>query len=333
MLMESPGEHLKRERELRGYTLRKVFETTRVPLKFLEAIEADDFDNLPQPTFVKGFIRAYCKFLGIDDNDSVLRYDLYLREKSGKSYELTPLPNAADKRPQSLPAHYTKWLVLGLVSIGLITVIIYTVTRKNEPLQQPVKHEPTLAAEQPKADPALVALSEKTTPPPKTNTPVTLQPKQHVSVPLTSAQARLTEPQTSVPSQVIASQPPATAPEKRYETSAGEPLTSKPTGKSAHSLHVKATEDTWIKIRIDDAAQPLDVLLRTGESVSWKADNTFSIIVGNAGGVTLSLDGSPLGPLGKSGEVVSLKIPQQTKTLSEAQPAASQPAIAEKPKD
>lgn len=325
--MESPGEHLKRERELRGHTLKKVFEVTRVPLKYLEAIEADDFDSLPQPAYVKGFLRAYCKFLGIDDNDSVLRYDLYQREKSGKSYELPPLPNTADEKAQSFSAHYAKWLLPALAGAGLITaIVIYTVTRRVELPQEPVKQEELPAAEQPMTGPAPEAQAEKT----PAKSPLALQPGKPVSVPLTGAQARFKEPQPSVASQEGAPKRPAAVPEKRDEAAAG-----KPAARTGHSLHVKATEDTWIKLRIDDAAEPIDVLLRTGESVSWKANNTFSIILGNAGGVTLSLDGTPLGTLGKSGEVVSLRIPRdssehatQTGAVTEVKPVPAQPAPA-----
>src|SRR3972149_10588943 len=82
--MESPGEHLKREREHRGVSLQKICESTRVPMKYLEAIEADRVEGLPQPAFVKGYIRNYCKVLGLDENDAVLRYEVWL---SGRTAE------------------------------------------------------------------------------------------------------------------------------------------------------------------------------------------------------------------------------------------------------
>ena len=300
--MESPGEHLKRERELRGYSLRKVFEVTRVPLKYLEAIEADDFDSLPQPTFVKGFLRAYCKFLGIDDNDSVLRYDLYLREKPGKVYELTPLPDTADKRPQSFPAHYSKWIAPGLIAAGLIAVIvIYSVSRKHAEPVQPVTQAQPVAAEENLTESPAKARIEKAGP----KALATAQPDKPVAKPIaTSPQGQAKTLQPTAPQRTVS------VTERPALTPAVKQTAEKPALKAGHSLYVKATEDTWIKVRIDDAAEPIDVLLRTGESVSWRANSLFSIIVGNAGGVSLSLDGSPLGPLGRSGEVVSLKIPQ-----------------------
>ncbi|MBI5903719.1 MAG: helix-turn-helix domain-containing protein, partial [Deltaproteobacteria bacterium] len=51
--MEDPGENLKREREQRGVTLQKMHEATKVQMKHLEALEADDYSSLPHPTFVR----------------------------------------------------------------------------------------------------------------------------------------------------------------------------------------------------------------------------------------------------------------------------------------
>lgn len=90
--MESPGEYLKRERELRKVSLAAIFEATRVPMKCLEAIEADDYDQLPHPTFVKGFIKSYCKVLGLDETDAVLRYEIYLKERATQPEEGKPMP-------------------------------------------------------------------------------------------------------------------------------------------------------------------------------------------------------------------------------------------------
>src|SRR5574340_341513 len=97
--MESPGEYLKRERELRRASLTSLFEATRIPLKYLEAIEADDYESLPHPTFVRGFIKSYCKYLGLDETDAVLRYELYMKERSDKAPE-PPRPAHTIKRTE-----------------------------------------------------------------------------------------------------------------------------------------------------------------------------------------------------------------------------------------
>ena len=70
------GEELKRERELREITLREVSESTKISLRYLEALERNAFENLPGGVFNRGFVRAYSKFIGIDPESMVDAYIL-----------------------------------------------------------------------------------------------------------------------------------------------------------------------------------------------------------------------------------------------------------------
>ena len=62
-LMESPGAQLALIRETRGYTLDYVATQLHLRVKLIELLEADAYDQLPQPVFIKGYIRAYSKLL------------------------------------------------------------------------------------------------------------------------------------------------------------------------------------------------------------------------------------------------------------------------------
>jgi cytoskeletal protein RodZ len=117
--MESPGEYLKRERELRGVSLKDISEAIRVSLRLLEALEMDDEDSLPHPTYVKGFIKAYCNCLGLDGNDAVLRYEVYLKESPEKVKEGTvqSLGRKSFLSPNAMVAI--------LFAIGVLTVALY----------------------------------------------------------------------------------------------------------------------------------------------------------------------------------------------------------------
>ncbi|MBI3755825.1 MAG: helix-turn-helix domain-containing protein, partial [Deltaproteobacteria bacterium] len=77
--MESPGEYLKRERESRGVSLEDISHATKIRVGLLTAIERNNFDALPAAPFVKGFIQAYCKHLGLDVQDALLRYEAYMK--------------------------------------------------------------------------------------------------------------------------------------------------------------------------------------------------------------------------------------------------------------
>jgi cytoskeletal protein RodZ len=72
--MSSFGETLRRERELRQISLREISEATKINLRYLDALERDDFRHLPGGVFNKGFVRAYAQFIGIDPEAMVTAY-------------------------------------------------------------------------------------------------------------------------------------------------------------------------------------------------------------------------------------------------------------------
>lgn len=67
--METIGKYLKRVRETCGYSLEDVAGITRINLRYLEAIEEDDFAKIPGETFSHGFIRSYARCIGISDEE------------------------------------------------------------------------------------------------------------------------------------------------------------------------------------------------------------------------------------------------------------------------
>jgi len=68
------GERLKREREKRKITLDEVAQATKISARLLQAIEEEKFDLLPGGIFNKGFIRAYARHLGLNEDDTIAGY-------------------------------------------------------------------------------------------------------------------------------------------------------------------------------------------------------------------------------------------------------------------
>ena len=83
--MTSFGEMLRRERELRGITLREVSEATKISIRYLEALERNDFTYLPGGAFTRGFIRAYAKYIGADEDEFVSAYLLELSQQEDEA--------------------------------------------------------------------------------------------------------------------------------------------------------------------------------------------------------------------------------------------------------
>lgn len=70
------GEHLRREREMRGVSLDEIASATRIQVRFLEAIEREQWDKLPGGVFNRGFVRSVAKYLGLDEEAILGEYTL-----------------------------------------------------------------------------------------------------------------------------------------------------------------------------------------------------------------------------------------------------------------
>lgn len=91
--MGSFGERLQREREMRGITLEEIADSTKIGTRSLRALEAEDFDKLPGGIFNKGFVRAYARYLGIDEEQAVTDF----LAAAGESEQPLPNPNPTEK--------------------------------------------------------------------------------------------------------------------------------------------------------------------------------------------------------------------------------------------
>ena len=79
-------------RETRGIALRDISEQTRISMRYLEAIESDDYRRLPGGIFNRSFIRAYAKFVGYDEAQAIDEYGVTLRERGEPDEELLTKP-------------------------------------------------------------------------------------------------------------------------------------------------------------------------------------------------------------------------------------------------
>ena len=124
--MESPGEYLKREREIRNVSLEDISNATKIRAGLLIAIERNDFDALPATPFVKGFIQAYCRYLGLDAQDAILRHEAYMRSLAENE---TP---ALKQTPPPAPYSSLSIIVVAVVAIMVIAGGIYTIISKKQ---------------------------------------------------------------------------------------------------------------------------------------------------------------------------------------------------------
>ena len=116
--MPSFGETLKRERELRQISLREISEATKINLRYLEALERDDFRHLPGGVFNKGFVRAFAQFIGIDPEAMVMAYLDEERTQSGAPAPEVALPESVPAAPPGM-----RWWVATLIVVLVLLVV------------------------------------------------------------------------------------------------------------------------------------------------------------------------------------------------------------------
>lgn len=120
--MESAGARLKKLRLEKGISLDEVHKKTKIHLSILRAIEEDSLMNF-SPVYIKGFLKMYCKFLGVDPKEFILDY----KEPQGTLY----YEPAAKEKPTTflkdipLKLDYFKVINIKVVKKVLAVIIIF----------------------------------------------------------------------------------------------------------------------------------------------------------------------------------------------------------------
>ena len=283
------GALLRSERENRGLSHEQLAQITRLRKRFLEALENEEWENLPPSVFVKGFIRSYAKALGLDEGKLL---DLY---KSTVPQDVAPpIPILVPKKPgKKIP------LVLALCLIAL-AIAVYLFVGRPSPEQSTVKPEEGLPA-QIQEEPT----QEETQPVVQGKTQEELSKKQEETLEVAPPRVGLAEMDT-----------PESEPQKKESTSTPTdedlftPAESDTSGTAdwrvlTGIVHLR----TWIRIYIDDEA-PKEYILQPGSRPQWKAKKGFYVLLGNAAGMDFEFDGKDIKDIGELGQVVSLRLPE-----------------------
>jgi len=143
---ESLGKYLKRERENRKISLKEVSKQIKVREPFLRAVEEERGDLLPSVTYVKGFLSAYAKYLGLDSNEVILRYEA---ESKGEPVIRPEVP--PQKRMQWDPKYL--WMIGGVIIVGFVLLFLLLWPSQPPVVPLPPKPEAKRTIPQPPSPP------------------------------------------------------------------------------------------------------------------------------------------------------------------------------------
>ncbi len=89
------GEKLRKQREQRGIELDAISNTTKISTRMLRALEEEHFDQLPGGVFNKGFVRAYARHVGLDEQEAIADYLAALNGSQVPPQEILPNPRTS----------------------------------------------------------------------------------------------------------------------------------------------------------------------------------------------------------------------------------------------
>ena len=298
--MPAFGENLRREREMRGVSLEEISSATKISMRFLDAIEREDFSKLPGGIFSRSFIRSYARYLGLDEDRAVA--DFQLAAQPQVDFDLHRMAGSSSSGRPVARTPLIATLVAVLLLAGGYVLFRYAPRGAETPALSPAA---PVAAPTPVAPPAVPAptASGDTTAVPGVNPAAgEVAPGAAASMPTATTPGATPNPQAG----------PAASGNPAAQSSAptGNSPGTKPPADTDMVLQVAATERAWVAVDADGKTV-LQRVLNPDEVQTLKAHRSFDVTTGNAQSVILTLNGETLKPLGRHGEVKSVHLTRE----------------------
>ncbi len=260
--MPALGERFRAAREARGLSLSDVSEQIRIRSVYLAAIEDENWAAIGAPVYIRGFLKTYARFLGLDADETVASFTDRALPAAVEAHEppLRPSRPASPPPVEAAPPERNLTPVLwlaALVAVALIAFVVYNeLTIGNRPSVA------TTALSSPSPSIAASSLPAAPSSPAPSGSPVALSPG-------------------GSPSPGPSSSPGSGGPK---------------------SLQVVLSAPSWLRVTVDGNVT-MEGTFPAGTSRLFHG-KTARLRIGNAGGVSVYVDGRGLGTLGADGSVV-----------------------------
>jgi cytoskeleton protein RodZ len=133
--MPDIGDQLRETRMRNRIDITDVEAATKIRAKYLRALENEEWELLPGPTFVKTFLRTYADYLGLDARNLVEEYRQRYERSSGP--DLTPFgTNFGPRRRRPRRPVLGPWIVLAVCVLALIGALYLLGTWGGDPEQE-----------------------------------------------------------------------------------------------------------------------------------------------------------------------------------------------------
>jgi cytoskeleton protein RodZ len=305
------GAFLKDARERAGIDLRTIANTTKISMPSLEALERNEVARLPGGIFLRAFVRAYAREVGLDPETTVSRFVSRFPDAAAVEELVVHEPVQERRVLGDESGAGQVWRIVGW-SLPFVLVIVFFAFGGRLGWVWNLVHPAPITAVQP-AEPPPPGPDAPVMSAPAASTTQALQPPLDPSASGTGATPLVGaagDPQPAGNGGSVAT-PAALA----VEPAAGtvrppETITSAATeGRFRMSLSPNAR--CWVTVR-SDGVVVFSATMQPGERQNLVLGGAVSLTVGNAAAMGLELDGKPARPLGGQGEVKTIRISAQT---------------------
>jgi cytoskeleton protein RodZ len=294
--MNELGQWLRETREAQGLSLAEAEAATRIRQKFLAAMEAEDWDQLPGEVTTRGFLRKYATYLGMDVNQVVKRF----QDRGSGPVQLVPdaedadIEREVDYRPIEMDLPEPSGLRLPWSLVALVLIVAFLGLAAWWILTYQSAWVDTVMSRLPGALPNPSEL-------------VAVEPTATRGIARTRIVIRVTATPSDTPEASPTPQDPTPTPN---ETSSGQASPAVSTPEDPRSdrlqLHLDVVQRSWLRVVVDGQTR-LEAVIEPGEQLDWEGQETIIMRTGNASGVMVVLNEVELEPLGGPGEVVELQ--------------------------
>lgn len=257
---------------------------TRIGEDMIGLIEKEDHSRLPEPVFVKGFLRSYANVLGVDGERAVRLYlgDLNILEAATRVEQ-----DMGRSRDLFWPRTLMAMALLLCIVIASVSVDYFLSRSKTDhvtivpPRTEEIETDPS-----PEIAPAMAVPAKTETAAPVVGAETTDHSRPEVPETVNNLRNGVLETADPLPAESRGQEEP---PKKLL-------------------LKIIAVDTTWMRVAVD-AQDPKEMTLHPGEQLELEGRSGFSLRIGNATGIRLFLNDQPISVPGKKGQVVKMRIP------------------------
>jgi cytoskeleton protein RodZ len=293
-LMIPVGDTLRRTRLKRNLQLEEISNELKISTRILQAIENDQYDKLPGGVFARSFVRQYARMLGLDEDEIAGR----MEQAMGSEEEIQQFPERSKPggvAPIQVPKvdewetvgdkrfRWSGWLsAVVLVLVMLVCSAVYTW------MQRP--KAPVTAQASPPAHSAVESAPA---------------PAPSVTTPSPSAVEPAAAPPQAVEQKPVEQKPVEQQPAEPAPAPAAAQVAPPNPDATVH-VEITADESVWVLARAD-GKYAFSATLEAHTTRTVEGVKDVMLRLGNAGGVTISLNGKPIGPAGPKGQVRTIQ--------------------------